>query len=175
MTPAVEVIGEPITPHISFSKRGLWGSLSREILRSWALWFYSLIFSLLALHLVLVFKFIFPGNSPNWFLDVFANTGIIMVSAIMAITAFFEFLTRKRMNMLAMILLFLVIFCYSEYSMITVNVLEAGQDNQPIPETFARINLAVFLVMLVLGSLSFLSLSGFFERVNEYLRESRKK
>jgi cation transport ATPase len=176
MASVVDVIKEPTVPSLVLTKRGIEGGFPKDVSRSFHLWLYTLLFSLLALHIILLFKAIFPEQSPNWFLDVFANTGIIMVSAIMAVTAALESILRKKINIPIMVVLFiLAIFCYMEYSVIMVNGPEAGQDKLPIPDTLARINLVVFAVVLVFGLLSFVSLSGYFKRLSEKLKERKKK
>jgi len=167
---------EPLTPRIDFSKRGLREWLSSDIKRSCSLWCYSLVFSLIFLHVTLLIKVSFPGHSsPNWFLDVFGNTGIIMVSAIMAITAAFEFLTRRNLHILVVLLIALAIGCYIEYSIITASEPEAGQDKQSIQNVQAWINLGFFCAVSILGLLSFASLAGVFDKLSENLGKEEKK
>jgi hypothetical protein len=132
----------------------------------WALVLCSSILALIALP---ISKLLSPGPyAGNWFIDIFGNTGIIMVSATTAITAVFEVIaSKKKITALVGVLIILTFLCYIEYGGVT------ARETPPDITKLAIINLIVFFSMLISGLFVFdfvsdasKKISGIFKKEN---------
>jgi hypothetical protein len=131
------------------SKDGVSGNLG--------IWIFGLTFSMLSLLALPLYRFFTQDCYSGWFIDIFGNTGIIMISATMSLAALFELvISKRRFNVPSGFLVLLVFFCCMEHGIVTVAHTEPGQNAIKL----AVFNLIVFCFMFVLGLFSFGFLSG---------------
>jgi hypothetical protein len=131
------------------SKDGVSGNLG--------IWIFGIFFSMLSLLALPLYRFFTQACYTGWFIDIFSNTGIIMISATMSLAALFElFISKRRFNIPSGLLVLLVFFCCMEHGIVTVAYSEPAQSIIKL----AVFNMFIFCSMFVLGLFSFGFLSG---------------
>jgi hypothetical protein len=145
---------------------------------NWGLWVFALLFSFISLQGVPLVKFL-TGNCysvRHWFIDVFGSTGIIMISASMAITVGFEIIVKKgRVDLRGGLIIILAFFCYFEYGVVTgIIEKQVGQNQLELIGKLTLINVLGFCTMFMSGLLCFTPLSGILKKKFDVMKKKKK-
>jgi len=171
MRSTMDVTKEPPGQPKNSSKSSFFSDFSPN----WTLWVLALLFSLLSLQAVPLYKFFMSDDysARYWFLDVFGSTGIIMISASMTIAVGFEVIAKsKKVDLPGGLIVLLALFCYLEYGIVTVVIeKQTGQSQLELFGKFAKINMAEFCAMFISGLFCFTPLAGILRKKLDAVRK----
>jgi len=122
----------------------------RAFVSNWGIWVLGLILSVIPLLILPYLKSLDQEDYAEWFLDIFGNTGIIMITASLALAATFEGIIKtEKINKPQGGLLVIAFVCYILYGAMSI------KQNTPIIARFAVGNMFLFCTMIVFSSWSF--------------------
>jgi uncharacterized protein with PQ loop repeat len=109
--------------------------------------------------------YVVGAENVDFINDVLNNIGILVVSASMALAAFFELLVKKQTDKLWMFLgvtmVLLAVASFVIYGIIEgINVYRFHEGNPPLAFSVAQISIPFLLVVLVLGTCTFIDRKG---------------
>ena len=150
-------------------------SSSAGFSHNWLLWLIALFCSMIPLQAIPLYKLSASVcySAQHWFIDVFGSTGIIMVTASMAIVVGFEVISKNGKIVPSVgIIIVLAAFCYLEYGILSVECEKQPEQNQAaLFGKFLPINLISFFTMVLLGLICLTPLSNVFKKKNDVKRE----